>query len=91
MWGLHPDRIEGVCKGTFPGRLVVLLYTVLSLACVQYRWPCVSLKEKELLGRPLVWGLEIHLKLSLVKKILIYSDSNLVTQSINWSVSQSPQ
>ena len=29
-WGLSLDPVVGVCKGTFPGRLVASLYAVLS-------------------------------------------------------------
>ena len=29
-WGLRLDPVVGVCKGTFPGRLVASLYAVLS-------------------------------------------------------------
>ena len=42
----------GVCKGTFLGKLVTSLYAVLSWACVQYRWCCVSLEEKTHLETP---------------------------------------
>ena len=54
--------VPGPCHGVCKGRLVVWLYAVLSWACVQYRWHCVSLEEKAPLGRPLVCGLKIHQK-----------------------------
>ena len=52
MWGLHLDPLLGVYKGTFPNRPDTLLYAVLSWACVQYRWRCVSLEEKTHLETP---------------------------------------
>ena len=51
-WGLCLDPVMGICKGTFLGKLVTSLYAVLSWACVQYRWRCVSLEEKTHLETP---------------------------------------
>ena len=49
-----PGLCHGVCKGTFPERLVALLYVVLSWKYFHYRWPFVSLEEKVHLMRHLV-------------------------------------
>ena len=82
MWEVCLDPVMGVCKG----RLVVWLYAVLSWACVQYRWHCVSLDEKAPLGRPLVCGLKIHqkplLNIQLGSSTLLESEMILY---INWT------
>ena len=54
--GAVPRPCGGGLSGNyFLGKLVeASLYAVLSWACVQYRWRCVSLEEKAHLGRPLV-------------------------------------